>query len=143
MTAFVPEPPRASLHAALLEHYQRPHNRRDLLDPSHSGEGTNPLCGDQVQVALVVSRGVVRDAAFKGRGCSVCIASASLMTDCVRAMSVQDARTLCARLRGWAEGEDASWTVPPVLEPLELVRAHPARRRCVTLAWEALAGALR
>jgi nitrogen fixation NifU-like protein len=143
MTVFVPEAPHAGLNAMLLEHYKRPHNRRDLPLPSHLGEGNNPLCGDQVQVALVISNGVVCDVAFKGRGCSVCIASASLMTDCVRAMSVQDARALCARFRGWTEGEETIWTVPPVLEPLELVRAHPVRRRCVTLAWEALADALR
>jgi len=134
---------QADLHALLLEHTKRPHNRRDLADPSHRGEGSNPLCGDQVQVALTISNGVVRDVAFKGRGCSVCIASASLMTDCVMAMSTQDVRRLCARLRRWIDGEDTIWSVPPTLAPLELIRAHSVRRRCLALAWEALADALR
>ena len=92
---------QADLHALLLEHYRRPHNRRDLPHPSNRGAGSNPLCGDQVEVALAISNGVVRDATFKGRGCSVCIASASLMTECVRAMSMQDVRTLCAQFRRW------------------------------------------
>jgi nitrogen fixation NifU-like protein len=134
---------QAGLRALLLEHTKRPHNRRDLPDPSHRGEGSNPLCGDQVQVALEISNGVVRDAVFKGRGCSVCIASASLMTDCVTAMSTQDVRTLCAQLQRWTEGEDTIWSVPPMLAPLGLVRAHSVRRRCLALAWEALADALR
>ncbi len=134
---------QTGLHAVLLEHYRRPHNRGDLPHPSNRGAGSNPLCGDQVEVALAISNGVVRDAAFKGRGCSVCIASASLMTECVRAMSVQDVRTLCAQFRGWSEGEDTTWKVPPMLAPLGLVRAHSVRRRCMALAWEALADALR
>jgi nitrogen fixation NifU-like protein len=151
MTAFGPEGarssgttvPRAGLHEVLLEHYRHPHNRRDLPHSSNKGEGNNPLCGDQIKVALVISNGVVRDAAFKGRGCSVCVASASLMTDCVRAMSTQDVRALCAQLRRWTDSEDTTWTVPAVLAPLELVRAHSMRRRCMALAWEALADALR
>jgi len=56
-----------------------------------------------------------------------------------QAMSVQDVRTLCAQFRGWSEGEDTTWKVPPMLAPLGLVRAHSVRRRCMALAWEALA----
>jgi nitrogen fixation NifU-like protein len=139
MTPFDAE---AGLRALLLEHYKRPHNRRDLSHPNSKGEGSNPLCGDQVQIALAISNGAVHDAVFKGRGCSVCIASASLMTDCIRAMPTQDVRALCTQFRRWVEGEDATWTVPPMLAPLELVRVHSVRRRCVSLAWEALADAL-
>jgi len=133
----------ANLHELLLEHFKRPHNRRELADPSAKGEGRNPLCGDQIKVALAISNGSVCDASFQGRGCSVCIASASLMTDYIRNLAIQDVRAFCARLRRWAEGEEPTWNVPPMLAPLELVRTHSIRRRCMSLAWEALADALR
>lgn len=134
---------RDVLHVLLLEHYKRPHNRRDLPDASNRGEGSNPLCGDQLEIALALDGGVVKEAAFKGRGCSVCIASASLLTDCVTNLAVDDVRRLSVEVRRWSDGDEATFELPSVLLPLELVRGQIGRRRCMALAWEALADALR
>jgi nitrogen fixation NifU-like protein len=136
-------PSKDVLHAVLLEHYKRPHNRRDLPDASNRGDGSNPLCGDQLEIALAVDDGIVKEAAFKGRGCSVCIASASLLTDCVTGAAIDDVRRLSVEVRKWSDGEEATVELPSLLLPLALVRGHIGRRRCMALAWEALADALR
>jgi nitrogen fixation NifU-like protein len=126
-----------------LDHYKRPRNRRDIERPTHSGTGNNPFCGDYIEVALVASDGLVSDAVFRGRGCSVCIASASMMTELVRNQPMQYVRDLCSEFTRWVDDDEFSWEVPMELEPLTLVRGHSARRKCMALAWEALANAMR
>ena len=81
---------------------------------------------------------------FRGRGCSVCMASSSLMTEAVGGRSRSEARNLCQRMQAWfAPGEDADVAEPlPALGALAAVRGYPARRRCVLLSWEALSEAL-
>lgn len=130
------------LHTQLLDHYKKPRNRRSIENPSRIGAGNNPLCGDQVEIALSVVNGAIADIAFQGRGCSVCIASASMLTELMRHASIEDARRRCAEFRRWAKDDDYAWRLPSELAPLSLVRGQSARRQCMTLAWEALDHAL-
>jgi nitrogen fixation NifU-like protein len=65
----------------ILEHYKHPHNAGTLDAPDISHEEHNPLCGDRVRIDLQVADGVITDVRFKGRGCAISQASASLLTD--------------------------------------------------------------
>jgi len=125
----------------VLLHGNSPHNEGPLPGATHEATKKNPLCGDRVTVRLVVEGGQVRAARFEARGCMIARASASLLTDAVAAVGVEDARALATRLEALVNGDP-----PPgdagVLEPLRGVRDFPARRGCVTLAWRALEAAL-
>lgn len=131
----------------LLEHYRHPHNRceGELEAADVVRRGSNPRCGDEVEVGLYLQAGRVEKVRFRGRGCSVCIASASLMTDAVSGRSTDAARQLCEDMRHWfrqGDGEHIAAPPPEGLLALSAVREYPARRRCVLLAWDALAEAL-
>ena len=78
-----PEPQLDELYRELiLDHYRHPRNRGSLEHASAKVEGYNPLCGDEVELELLFDDdGVIEDVAFKGRGCSISQASASMMTD--------------------------------------------------------------
>jgi len=69
-----------------------PHNFGTLDAPSMSHEDTNPLCGDRIRIDLQVHDGVITDVRFKGRGCSISQASASLLTDEIKGMQVEAAK---------------------------------------------------
>lgn len=106
----------------VLEHFRHPRNRGALADASASAEGANPLCGDRVRVELRADHGTVTDARFTADACALCIASASLLTERVRGMSVSDA----ARI-------DPVWLFTSLNgEP------PPARRKCATLPLDTL-----
>jgi nitrogen fixation NifU-like protein len=83
----------------ILEHYKRPHNwappQAELASPDLQFEDTNPLCGDQlkVQIALDEERRVV-DLRFSGQGCAISQAAASMASDEVKGMRVDDVLTL-------------------------------------------------
>ena len=75
----------------ILEHYKRPHNWGELEHPDLEAHDLNPLCGDELKVQLAVDDdGTIRQIAFSGHGCAISQASASMISDEVKGMKVQD-----------------------------------------------------
>ena len=75
----------------ILEHYKRPHNWGELEGADLVFEDTNPLCGDELKVMLKVAPdGTVEDVRFAGHGCAISQASASMISDEVKGMKVDD-----------------------------------------------------
>ena len=75
----------------ILEHYKRPHNFGHLDDPDLEFEDNNPLCGDELKVELKVDdERRITDVAFSGQGCAISQASASMVSDEVKGMAVDD-----------------------------------------------------
>lgn len=130
--------------AALLDHYRNPRNRADPAGADVVSRGRNPRCGDDLEIGVDFDGDTVARVRFRGRGCSICIASASMMTEAVGGISRNAARELGAFMEAWftpgAGIDDAA--APETLRPLSPVRGQSARRRCVMLAWEALSQAL-
>ncbi len=76
---------------AILDHYKHPHNFGELDDADLEFEDTNPLCGDELRVQLKVDDDRrVTDIAFSGQGCAISQASASMVSDEIRGMSVDE-----------------------------------------------------
>lgn len=112
----------------ILEHYREPHNR-GVLDPHdlHFAD-SNPTCGDEMTLTLRLdaSRERIADVAFDGRGCAVSQASASIMTDELRGMSLEEVR-----------GMDPRDVVANLGVPI-----GPARLKCALLGYKVLQGAV-
>jgi nitrogen fixation protein NifU and related proteins len=75
----------------ILQHYKRPHNWGPMDAPDLEFSDTNPLCGDQLKVMLRVGEdGVVQDVRFDGHGCAISQAAASMASDEIKGMKVDD-----------------------------------------------------
>jgi nitrogen fixation NifU-like protein len=74
----------------ILDHYKNPHHWGEIDDADLEFEDTNPLCGDELKVQLKVRDGKVADVAFSGHGCAISQASASMASDEVIGMDVDD-----------------------------------------------------
>ena len=136
--------PEAGLYQELvLEHKRAPRHFGHLDAPTHQARGTNPQCGDDLQVELRVEDGQLRDIAFSGQGCAICVASASMMSEAVIGRDVAAAASLQQRFRavltGEAEAEEANLGK---LVSLAGVRRYPSRIKCALLGWHALMHAL-
>jgi nitrogen fixation protein NifU and related proteins len=75
----------------ILEHYKRPHNWGPMDDPDLEFSDNNPLCGDELTVMLRVDdAGTVEDVRFDGHGCAISQAAASMASDEVKGMKIDD-----------------------------------------------------
>ena len=133
---------RELYRAVILDHAKAPRHFGSLEKMTHTAEGANPLCGDKLRLELLVDEsGIIRNAAFDGSGCAISVASASLMTETVIGLAVDEAvewyEDLTARLRGEPSKRDLGR-----LAALEGVREFPVRVKCATLVWHALHAAL-
>ncbi len=134
----------------IVDHSKKPRNFREMQDANHSADGFNPLCGDKLRLYLKVDdEGIIRDVSFKGSGCAISTASASIMTAMLKNQTLERARAACLR-----------YFISSVTRPdEELDPAHagiglgkmavfagvnefPARVKCATLAWHTLKNAL-
>jgi nitrogen fixation NifU-like protein len=130
----------------VLDHGKRPRNRRRIPGAHRSAEGFNPLCGDRVVVDLLLAADapVIRDVAFEGSGCAVCMASASMMTEAVRGRSIENAVALAGRFReSLVQNQPMRADDDERLRSLQGVRRFPMRVKCATLPWHALTAAVR
>ncbi|HEY6607891.1 MAG TPA: SUF system NifU family Fe-S cluster assembly protein [Candidatus Limnocylindria bacterium] len=112
----------------ILEHYREPHNR-GVLDPADlSFADSNPTCGDELSMTLTIDPDGrrVTNVAFDGRGCAISQASASIMTDGLRGLSLDELREL-----------DPKRVIADLGVPI-----GPARLKCALLGYKVLQGAV-
>lgn len=69
------------LREDLLDLYKNPVNKGRLEDPSVSVHDVNPMCGDVIDLDIVVDNGIITDAKFSGDACAVSVISSSLVTE--------------------------------------------------------------
>jgi nitrogen fixation NifU-like protein len=129
----------------ILDHNRKPRNyQRKPVPCSHSAEGYNPLCGDEVTIHLLVEDGVVKDATFEGDGCAISTASASLLTEAVKGRTETEVQAIFERVRDLVTDTDAEPDLDALgkLAVLAGVREFPMRVKCATLPWHTLQAAL-
>ena len=78
----------------ILDHYKNPRNFGRLEHPDISHEEDNPLCGDVIGMDFRVTDGVIADVRFHGRGCAISQASASLLTERLKGLPLEEAKNI-------------------------------------------------
>jgi nitrogen fixation NifU-like protein len=128
----------------LLEHNSKPHNFRKLDDATVSAEGYNPLCGDQYTLYLKMNDDVIADIGFQGAGCAISKASASMLTQRVKGMTVKEAEEVFSQFHKMLteRGAEVDYDILEDLELLSGVAAYPTRIKCAILVWHTLHSAL-
>ena len=129
----------------ILEHNKNPRNFREIPDADKTADGNNPLCGDALRVYVEMDGDTVRDVSFKGSGCAISKASASMMTQAIKGKSREDAEILFDEFHKMVLGEldeDADENHLGRLKIFAGVREFPARVKCASLSWHTLYAAL-
>ena len=128
----------------ILDHYRQPRGRGELEPPKITQEGFNPSCGDEIVLDLRVQDGRIQAVRFRGRGCSISQASASMLTEAVQGKTLEEARALIQQVLALVKGEtEGDFETLGDIVALAGVRHFPVRVKCATLAWHALEEALK
>jgi nitrogen fixation NifU-like protein len=129
----------------ILEHNKNPRNFREIEGADRTADGNNPLCGDALRVYVDLEGDVVKDVAFKGSGCAISKASASMMTQVVKGKSKDEAEMIFDEFHRMVTGGLDVETEENHLGKLKIfagVLEFPARVKCASLSWHTLHAAL-
>ncbi len=131
----------------ILNHSRKPRNFGPLADATVTVSGDNPTCGDEIALSVRFNpeHNCLEGVGFTGSGCSICMASASLMTQKIKGKTTAEASNLWDEFQGMITGATDENALPKELGDLRLlrgVRKFPQRVKCATLAWHALKQAL-
>jgi nitrogen fixation NifU-like protein len=133
----------------ILDHSKNPRHFREMAEANRQADGHNPLCGDRVTVYLRVVGDVVEDVSFKGSGCSISTASASMMADTLRGKSIEEVKTLFDRFHQLVTSDPSRATESAAaasdlgkLVVFSGVCEFPIRVKCASLPWHTMKAAL-
>lgn len=129
----------------ILDHNKNPRNFREIESATNTADGNNPLCGDALRVYVQMEDGKVKDVAFKGSGCAISKASASMMTQSVKGKTKEEAEVLFDEFHKMVTGElniEEDETHLGKLKIFAGVLEFPARVKCASLSWHTLHAAL-
>ncbi len=129
----------------ILDHNKNPRNFGVLNDCSHHADGKNPLCGDQINISLLLDNGNINNIMFDGSGCAISKASASIMTTLVKNHSIDEAKELFDKFHSVVTSKIDTEINLDELGKLAVfagVRDYPARVKCASLAWHTLMNAI-
>ena len=127
----------------ILDHYRAPRNKGRLDPHDVMLERNNPLCGDELELYLRFEGDDLQGISFQGKGCSISMASASMMTEKVAGLGAKDAAALAESIKRMMAGEEEG--DPDELGDLVSLKGvvkYPVRIKCALLGWNTLLEAL-
>jgi len=129
----------------ILEHNKNPRNFREIESADQFADGKNPLCGDALRVYVEFDSDKIADVSFKGSGCAISKASASMMTQAVKNKTKEEAEVIFDEFHRMVTGGLDIETDENHLGKLKIfagVLEFPARVKCASLSWHTLHAAL-
>ena len=129
----------------ILDHNKNPRNFREIEDADQYADGRNPLCGDALRVYVAMDGDTVSDVAFKGSGCAISKASASMMTQAIKGKTKGEAEVIFDEFHRMVTGDldiEAEENHLGKLRIFSGVLEFPARVKCASLSWHTLNAAL-
>ena len=125
----------------ILDHNKYPRNYGEDASATHTAEGFNPLCGDKLTLYLTVEDNKVVKASFKGDGCAISVAAASLMTEHIIGMHPDEVKDHFTKVHEMLTKKVQDQDLGKLLA-LSNVSDYPARVKCASLCWHTLMAAL-
>ena len=127
----------------ILDHYRRPRNHGELPDAPVRLEGVNPVCGDEIHLDLDFEDGRIGRISFWGQGCSISQSSASMLTERLKGVGLEEAARISTKVRAMLVDGALPDSELGDLEALEGVAKLPVRVKCALLCWNVLEQGLR
>ena len=125
----------------ILDHNRKPKNFRVMENADREVLGHNPLCGDQLTLWLKMDGDRIADVSFKGQGCAISKASASILTDTLKGKTKAEVKTLFDAVHDMVTTGRSDSTVGK-LAAFAGVHKFPARVKCAILPWHAVVAAV-
>ena len=114
-------------HEMIVDYSRNPINYGEIENHDVTFHDSNPLCGDSIDIDMKIDDNKVTDIKFHGKGCAICMACTSVLTEITKGKSLDDVRKI--------EKND-------VLSELGLEHLQAVRIKCALLSLKVLKSAL-
>ena len=114
-------------HEMIVDYSRNPINFGKIEDHDVTFHDSNPLCGDSIDIDMKIDENKVTDIKFHGKGCAICMACSSVLTEITKGKSIDEARAI--------EKND-------ILSELGLEHLQAVRIKCALLSLKVLKSAL-
>ena len=114
-------------HEMIIDYSRNPLNYGKLENPDVTYHDSNPLCGDSIDIDLNIKENKISDIKFHGKGCAICMACSSVLTEIAKGKDVSDVKNLVKN---------------DVLSELGLENLQAVRIKCALLSLKVLKYAL-
>lgn len=81
-------------HEMIIDYSRNPVNFGKIEDADASYHDSNPLCGDSIDIDLKVNEDKISDIKFHGKGCAICMACSSVLTEITKGKSIEDVKKI-------------------------------------------------
>ena len=114
-------------HEMIVDYSRNPINYGEIENHDVTFHDSNPLCGDSIDIDMKINEDKVTDIKFHGKGCAICMACSSVLTEITKGKTIDEARAI--------EKND-------VLGELGLEHLQAVRIKCALLSLKVLKSAL-
>jgi nitrogen fixation NifU-like protein len=123
----------------IMEHYKYPRGKKRLEKADFTGEGKNPVCGDEIELRVKLDGDIIEDISVECLGCAISVASGSMLADTIRGKSIDEVKRIARAVKAILKGEEPEEEIDlGDLESLEGVKKFPVRIKCALLSWSTL-----
>jgi len=129
----------------IMEHYRYPRSSKEIKKANVKNQGKNPACGDELNLAIEIDNGIVRDISVGCKGCAISVASGSILTEVVKGKSVADVKKIALAVKSILKGERLDESIDLESDDLEALRGvknFPVRIKCALLSWTTLVNSI-
>ena len=81
-------------HEMIIDYSRNPANYGKIENPDVTFHDSNPLCGDSIDIDMKIDDNHVSDIKFHGKGCAICMACSSVLTEITKGKSIGDVRNI-------------------------------------------------
>lgn len=123
----------------IMDHFRAPRGKKPLDQVDITSEGSNPACGDELEMQVEMKDGTVKKIHVDCRGCAISVASGSMLAEIIEGRPLDEARRIAELVRKMLKGEEVD--LPDDLgdiDALQGVRKFPVRIKCALLSWVTL-----
>jgi nitrogen fixation NifU-like protein len=127
----------------ILEHYKNPKNKGTMVNYDIIASGSNPLCGDEIEIYIKLDGTKLKEIKFSSKGCSISQASASILAQLIEGKEIANVILIIDALKSMMRGEAWNHNIDiGDMEVFQGVRNFPVRVKCASLSWIALENSL-
>ena len=121
----------------IIDHGLNPRNKYIMQHYTNTSTGYNQFCGDTITLFLNIKNDIIKEISFDGKGCSISIASASIMTTILKNKNIIEGINIFNSLKNIIQNGNVKSEYQSI-NILANVKKFPSRVKCATLVWHTM-----